>query len=54
MEDWEVTKSKLKQKFALLTNSNSIFTKNNTEMVSRLEKVLGKSKEEVEKIISKI
>jgi hypothetical protein len=54
MEDWEITKLRLKQKFALLTNSNSFTTKNNTEMVSRLEKVLGKSKEEIEKIISKI
>jgi hypothetical protein len=54
MEDWEITKSKLKQKFALLTNSNSLLTKSNTEMVSRLEKILGKSKEEVEKIIAKI
>ena len=54
MENWEVTKSKLKQKFALLTNSNTLFNKDNTEIVSRLEKVLGKSKEEVEKIISKI
>lgn len=54
MEDWEITKSRLKQKFALLINSNSFITKNNTEIVSRLEKVLGKSKEEIEKIISKI
>ena len=54
MEDWEITKSRLKQKFAMLTNSNSFITKNNREMFSRLEKVLGKSKEEIEKIISKI
>jgi hypothetical protein len=53
MEDWEITKSRLKKKFALLTNSNALITKNNTEMVSRLEKVRGKSKEEIEKIISK-
>lgn len=54
MEDWELTKLKLKQKLGILRNSNILISKDNTEIISRLEKILGKSKEEVEKIIAKI
>jgi hypothetical protein len=40
MGDWEIIKSKLKQKIALLTNSNSLLTENNPEVLCRLEKLL--------------
>ncbi len=52
-EKWTETKNKLKNKFALLSENDLI---NDIEkqdvIIGRLQKVLGKSKEEIEKIIS--
>jgi len=53
-EEWEVTKMKLQQKFAKITDSDVFLSKSNPDILSRLAKVLGKSKEEIQKIISEI
>jgi len=53
-EEWEVTKMKLQQKFAKITDSDLFLSKSNPDILSRLGKVLGKSKEEIQKIISEI
>jgi uncharacterized protein YjbJ (UPF0337 family) len=51
--NWNETKSKLKQKFAALTKNDLIFTEiRKEEMLERLQKKLGKTKEELMKIIA--
>jgi uncharacterized protein YjbJ (UPF0337 family) len=51
--DWEVQKGKLKQKFATLTDNDLIFAEGKKdEMFGKLQIKLGKSKEELHKIIS--
>ena len=51
--DWEEKKSKLKQKFAQLTDSDLLFAEGKRdEMLGRLEVKLGKTKEDIFKIIS--
>lgn len=51
-ETWSAQKSKLKLKFAALTDSDLLFVKGKREeMIARLQKVLGKTKEEVEEIL---
>jgi uncharacterized protein YjbJ (UPF0337 family) len=53
--NWNETKGKLKQKFATLTDSDVFFVEGkNDEMMGRLQTKLGKTKEEVEKIIAEL
>ncbi len=53
--DWEVLKGKLKQTFAELTDDDLLFAKGKKEeMLGKLEIKLGKSKEEIRKILEKI
>jgi uncharacterized protein YjbJ (UPF0337 family) len=50
--NWEEQKGKLKQKFAALTDNDLLFVKGKKEeMIGRLQAKLGKSKEELYKII---
>lgn len=52
---WSETKMKLKKKFAMLTNSDWLFLEGKQdEMLERLRIKLGKSKEEIQKIISEL
>lgn len=49
---WEEQKARLKQKFAKLTDNDLLFIEGKKEeMFGRLEKKLGKTKEEISKII---
>jgi uncharacterized protein YjbJ (UPF0337 family) len=51
--NWDQQKGKLKQKFATLTDNDLLFTEGKKEeMFGRLETKLGKTKEELHKIIS--
>ena len=53
--NWEEQKGKLKQKFATLTDNDLLFAKGKKEeMMGRLQVKLGKTKEELYKIISGI
>jgi len=53
--DWEQQKGKLKQKFATLTDNDLLFSEGKKEeMLGRLQTKLGKTKEELHKIISTI
>jgi len=53
--DWEVQKGKLKQKFAKLTDNDLLFLDGKKdEMLGRIEKKLGKTKEELKKIIESL
>ena len=53
--DWNETKGKLRQKFALLTDSDALLTKGKQdEMLGRLQVKLGKTKEEINKLISEL
>ena len=53
--DWEQQKGKLKQKFATLTDNDLLFSEGKKEeMLGRLQTKLGKTKEELHKIISSI
>lgn len=55
IESWTETKAKLKLKFAILTDSDVLFIKGKKEkMVGRLQKKLGKTKEEIKKILSEL
>jgi uncharacterized protein YjbJ (UPF0337 family) len=50
---WSETKRKLKQKFAILTDSDVLFIKGKqNKMLDRLEAKLHKSREEIKKIIA--
>lgn len=52
---WEEQKAKLKQKFALLTDNDLLFIEGKKdEMLARVEKKLGKTKEELLEIIEKL
>jgi uncharacterized protein YjbJ (UPF0337 family) len=49
---WITIKGKLKQKFAMLTDNDLIFKEDKKdEMIERLQNKLGKTKEEIQKII---
>jgi uncharacterized protein YjbJ (UPF0337 family) len=51
--NWNETKGKLKQKFALLTDSDVLLIEGKQEeMLGRLQIKLGKTKEEIRKIIA--
>ena len=53
--NWNEQKGKLKQKFAALTDNDLIFAEGKKdEMLGRLQIKLGKSKEELHKIISEL
>jgi len=50
---WNKTKGKLKQKFAELTDNDLMFAEGKKdEMIGRLQIKLGKTKEEMQKIIA--
>ncbi len=50
--NWEEQKSKLKQKFAMLTDNDFLLLEGKKEeMMGRLQIKLGKTKEELQKII---
>ena len=52
---WEVQKGKLKQKFAQLTDNDLLFVEGKKEeMLGKLQITLGKSKEELQKLIEKL
>jgi len=51
--NWNEIKGKLKQKFAMLTDSDLLFTEGKEEeMYGRLQTRLGKTKEEIHKLIN--
>ena len=51
--NWNEQKGKLKQKYANLTDDDLLFAEGKKdEMLGRLQKKLGKSKEELNKIIA--
>jgi len=53
--NWEEQKGKLKQKFAALTDNDLLFAKvNKEEMLGRIQIKLGKTKEELFKIIGQV
>lgn len=53
--EWDILKGKLKQKFADLTDDDLMFAEGKKdEMMGRLEKKLGKTKEEFKEMISKL
>lgn len=53
--NWEEQKGKLKQKFAKLTDSDLLFLEGKKdEMLGKLQIKLGKTKEELYKIIEKL
>lgn len=52
---WNEVKGKLKQKFAILTDSDVLLVEGKKdELLGRLQIKLGKTKEEIEKIISEL
>ncbi len=53
--NWNLQKAKLKQKFALLTDKDVLLIEGKLdEMLARLQIKLGKTKEEVQKLISEL
>lgn len=53
--NWEEQKGKLKQKFATLTDDDLMFAEGKKdEMMGKLQIKLGKSKEELHKVISSL
>ena len=53
--NWNETKGKLKQKFASLTDSDVLLVEGKKdELLGRLQIKLGKSKAEIEKLISEL
>jgi len=51
--DWNFLKGKLKKKFAVLTDNDLMFEEGKKEvMFGKLQIILGKSKEELDKIIA--
>ena len=53
--NWNETKGKLKQKFAILTDSDVLMVEGKQdELLGRLQQKLGKSKEELLKVISEL
>jgi uncharacterized protein YjbJ (UPF0337 family) len=53
--NWEEQKGKLKQKFAILTDNDLLFTEGKRdEMIGKLQIKLGKTKEELHKILAAI
>lgn len=53
--NWNEIKGKLKQEFAALTDDDLLFTEGKKdELIGRLQKKLGKTKEEIRKLIGEI
>jgi uncharacterized protein YjbJ (UPF0337 family) len=53
--NWNETKGKLKQKFATLTDSDVLLVEGKQdELLGRLQVKLGKTKEEIHKLISEL
>jgi uncharacterized protein YjbJ (UPF0337 family) len=53
--NWNEIKGKLKQKYALLTDDDLLLVEGKEdELMGRLEKKLGKTKEEMQKFISEL
>jgi uncharacterized protein YjbJ (UPF0337 family) len=53
--NWNETKGKLKQKFAMLTDNDvMLLDGKQDEMLGRLQVKLGKTKEEIHKLISEL
>ena len=53
--NWNEQKGKLKQKFAILTDNDLLFEEGQIdEMLGRLQIILGKSKEELRKMIESL
>ena len=53
--NWNQTKGKLKQKFALLTDQDLLLVEGKEdELIGRLQVKLGKTKDEIRKIIAEI
>lgn len=53
--DWDLQKSQLKQKFAVLTDNDPYLAEGrNEEILGKLQIVLGKTKEELQEIISSL
>jgi len=53
--EWNEVKGRLKQKYSLLTDDDLAYAEGrDDELLGRLEKKLGKAKDEVQKIISLI
>jgi uncharacterized protein YjbJ (UPF0337 family) len=53
--NWNEAKGKLKQKFALLTDDDLLLVEGKQdELLGRLQSKLGKTKEEIQKIISEL
>lgn len=53
--NWNETKGKLKQKFALLTDNDLLLVEGKQdEMLGRLQVKLGKTKEEIHQIITSL
>jgi len=53
--NWSDQKGKLKQKFAILLDNDLMFTEGKKdEMLGRVQLILGKSKEELKRIISEL
>jgi uncharacterized protein YjbJ (UPF0337 family) len=53
--DWNDQKAKLKEKFAILTGNDLLFEEGKKEqMLKKLQLILGKSKEELANLISKL
>jgi uncharacterized protein YjbJ (UPF0337 family) len=54
-ENWQEIKAVLRQKFAMLTDSDLLLIKGKEdEMLNRLQTKLGKTKEEIRKIIAQL
>ena len=53
--DWNVVKGKLKQKFGNLTDDDLSYAEGkHEELLGRLQKKLGKSQEEIRKLIAEL
>ena len=53
--NWNVIKGKLKQKYAILSDKDLLMVEGKEdEMLGRLQLTLGKTKEELEKVISEL
>lgn len=53
--DWKVISGKLKQQFANLTDDDLLFAEGKEEeLLGKLEKKMGKTKDEIHKLISKL
>ena len=53
--EWNEVKGKLKQKYGLLTDDDLVYSEGKEEeLLGRLQKKLGKAKDEIQKVISEI